>query len=278
LSPWARDRYLAFPIGDTTRVLLPRPDSVASSIAGDCDVARQLADWDPELELVESRLAIEGGDVLVSGAVVLVGATTILANADRFEEGPAGVEACLEELFDREVVVVGGREGAVPHEHLDMYVSFVGGRRLLLGDPRLTRRLFDRPDELENASLEARSIGVFSWQTQAEAATLYDELAGLLVDAGFLVQRLPILHTDDGDLLTWNNAVTERRGTRGTAYVPSYGIPSLDDLARRTWTQAGYEVKSVRCAQVIGEGGAVRCLTNVLRDRPVRGQSPPVGR
>jgi hypothetical protein len=278
LSPWARDRYLIVPSDDAHRVLLPRPESVASTVAGDCDVGRLLVEEDPDLELVETELAVEGGDVLVCDRFALVGAGTILANSADVEGGADDVKARLERLLDREVVVVGDPEGSVPHEHLDMYLSSVGGRRVLLGDPRLTRGFFLKRDDPASASPEARSIGVFSWETQLRTAPLYDALARGLEEAGFSVRRVPILHTDDGELVTWNNAVTDRCGTRRVAYVPVYGIPILDDMARRIWTKAGYAVKPIRCVQVIREGGAVRCLTNALRAHAARDQPPPVVR
>jgi N-dimethylarginine dimethylaminohydrolase len=262
LSPWARDRYVVFLRAERTCVLLPKSDSVASDNVGDLDVARKLAGTIEGLEVVHSDLDLEGGDVIVTDEHVLVGIGTVLANEGRFREG---VEAYLEAVFDRQVVVVGEDEGSVPHVHLDMFVTAVGPRRLLLGDPSLTEGYFRVQHEPGAATIDARSIGGFARQTQEDWAPAYEEIAEQLRRAGFRVERIPILHTDDGNLVTWNNAVTERRGSEAHAYVPSYGIPVLDRDAHERWRKLGYRVHPVRAAEVIRHGGAIRCLSNVVR-------------
>jgi hypothetical protein len=49
-------------------------------------------------------------------------------------------------------------------------------------------------------------------------------------------------------------------------YVPDYGVPYLDRLARKVWAEIGYEAFPVPSAGIIRHGGAVRCVTNVLAD------------
>jgi N-dimethylarginine dimethylaminohydrolase len=262
LSPWARDRYVVFDRGKRTCVLLPSADSVASGAVGDLVVARKLGAFLGGLEVVESKLDVEGGDVIVTDEHVFVGIGTILANGERF---PDGVEAHLEELFEREVVVVGEEGRTVPHPHVDMFLTAIGSRRLLLGDPRLAEGYFRIEHEPDAATSAARAIGSMSRQTQEERVPDYEAIAGQLRGAGFVVERIPILHTDDDDLVTWNNVVTERRGSKRHAYVPAYGIPVLDRLAHERWRQLGYDVHPVRATEVILHGGAIRCLSNVVR-------------
>jgi hypothetical protein len=147
-----------------------------------------------------------------------------------------------------------------------MFLSVVGSRTLLLGDPRLALEYFDARDALGIESTDVRGVGSFRRSTQIHCARVYSEIAARLEASGFEVRRIPILHGDDGeDVITWNNAVVERRGDRLRAYVPNYGIPLLDRKANECWRRTGAEVFPVRANLVILEGGAVRCLSNVLR-------------
>ncbi|MHC4931609.1 MAG: hypothetical protein ACYTGV_05390, partial [Planctomycetota bacterium] len=133
------------------------------------------------------------------------------------------------------------------------------------GDPRLASDFLKVQFDPDAADPEARSVGIFSLQSQNEWIPGYEKLAAQLRRRGFRVERLPILHSDDGTILTWNNAVVERRSGVPIAYVPRYGIPSLDRLAFRRWEQLGFRVEPVRCTRIIAHGGAVRCLTSTRR-------------
>ena len=49
------------------------------------------------------------------------------------------------------------------------------------------------------------------------------------------------------------------------AFVPRYGVKRLDDQAQARWRSWGYQVHPIDMRTTIPYGGAVRCLTNVLR-------------
>ena len=79
-------------------------------------------------------------------------------------------------------------------------------------------------------------------------------------------------------MLTWNNALVERRHDGARAYVPTYGLPLLDDAAVRAYRQAGFRVFPIDVAAIAENGGTVRCLTNVVEwrvERPSRVVAEP---
>lgn len=242
VSAWARDRYICFRKGDTPCILLPDARLVQEGTQGDLLVARGLREWAPGLRVIRSRLDLEGGNVLVTRSRVLVGCSAVADNADwcggRVEE----FAERLGDVFGRPVVVVGEDEDALPHDHIDMFVSAAGRGRLLVGDPRRA-----------GAGAEHER-----W------APVYDAVAAQLRSEGFHVFRIPILHAPTG-LVTWNNAVTERRGETDIVYLPRYGRPALDAAAAACWRRLGFAVRPIDVRGAIRHGGAVRCLSNELR-------------
>jgi hypothetical protein len=238
-------------------VLVPPERAVPEGWTGDLSVARALARWDPSLRVVESPLHVEGGNVLLTRGHVITGPLTVLDNAARLGADPAAVRGMLATAFDRRLVVVESADPRLAEEHVDMYLSVVGDRRLLLGDPRLALAC----DSLDGPLQE---LGTFDPRTQVELAAEYDRIAARLRSEGFSVARVPILHATDGIVVTWNNAVVEERDGRRVAYVPRYGLPDLDAAAHACWRREGFEVRPVSAERVVVLGGSVRCVTNTL--------------
>jgi len=265
LSAWARDRYVLFTRDRSSCVLVPQTASVRAPWRGDLEVPRRLCKRFPGLRLIETRLAFEGGNLLVTDDHVIVGESVLLDSRAAFDGDDAAVIAELERTFARRALVIGDSSTSAPHGHVDMFLSTVDPRTLLLGDPSLTLEYFDARDSLGIESPDVRGVGSFRRSTQIHYARVYARIAAQLEAEGFEVKRIPILHGDDGDdVITWNNAVIEKRGGQLHAYVPNYGIPLLDRKANECWRRAGAEVCPIRADLVILEGGAVRCLSNVF--------------
>jgi N-dimethylarginine dimethylaminohydrolase len=269
LSAWARDRYVFFTRDRVPHVLFPQTESVRAPWRGDLEVPQRLLRYFPALRLVETRLSLEGGNVLLTDDRVIVGESVLLDSRPAFDGDDAAVIAELERTFGRRALVIGDPATKAPHAHVDMFLSVVGPRTLLLGDPGLALEYFDTRDSLGIECTDIRGVGSFRRSTQTHCARVYARIAAQLEAEGFEVKRVPILHCDDGDdVITWNNAVVERRHGKLRAYVPNYGIPLLDRKANECWRRAGADVFSVRADLVILEGGAVRCLSNVFAPTP----------
>ncbi len=272
VSCWSRDRYIPFVKSGRRYVLLPRELEILEERKTELSIGRALPSLSPGVEIIESKFDIEGGNVLLDLDHVLIGAETIEDNLEQFDQDSDAVLSAIESVFGREPVVVGDVDSGLVHAHIDMFVTIIGPRRALVGDPRLSQSLFRVRELIGTESTQVRDIGEFSEETQSHFEELYEGVVNDLTDAGFEVTRIPILHGDGGEVLTWNNAVLEVRDGKRIAYVPRYDVPLLDEAAFAVWEAAGYSVKPLRSELIITRGGAIRCLTNVVERR----SSPPV--
>ena len=127
-----------------------------------------------------------------------------------------------------------------PHPHLDMFFAVADDKTVLVGEV-----------SGDGATPVLRAQ--------------YDAIASALRARSFRVERLPIMHLGGDRVLTWTNVLTETRDTN-IAYVPRYGV-ALDEQAHAVWRRCGFSVVPIDCARLVEWGGAVRCLTNVVRWR-----------
>ncbi len=259
VSGWARDRYVLFGKGGKECLLLPRRDAVVPTRLGDLKVAQELKRLAPELLVIESDLVLEGGDLLFTPEEVIAGPAAVAVNVVRGERTEADVRARLEEVFGRRLVVAADRDSPLAREHVDMYVAVAGPRTLFLGDPRLALAALEEGEDV-------RRFGRFPREKQLAFAEAYDKVAARLKEEGFEVKRLPSLHAEDHVILTWTNAVVDVRDGRRRVYVPCYGLKRLDRAAQDAWAGAGCEPVPISAEAVIVLGGAVRCVTNAVRE------------
>ncbi len=127
-----------------------------------------------------------------------------------------------------------------PHPHLDMFFAAADDQTVLVGEA-------------------SRDGATPTLRAQ------YDVIASALHAAGLRVERLPMVHLGGDRVLTWTNVLTETRDTN-IAYVPRYGV-ALDAQAYAVWRRCGFSVVPIDCSRLVEWGGAVRCLTNVVRWR-----------
>lgn len=121
----------------------------------------------------------------------------------------------------------------------------------------------------QTASVVEASLGM---------APALDAIAQQLHEAGYEVVRVPALIPDQQPtldkegrpqpgypFLTYTNVLTEKREDQPIVYLPQYGFGQLDEVARRTWHELGFQVKTVDgFATSAMYGGAMRCCTKVL--------------
>jgi hypothetical protein len=259
VSGWARDRYILFAKGEKECLFLPRRETVAPRRIGDLAVARELKKLEPDLEVIDGELSLEGGNVLFTPEEVIAGPAVLVDNVAIAEGGEETVRARLEETFGRRLVLAADEESPLAREHVDMYVAVAGPKTLLLGDPRPALKAIDEGEDV-------RRFGTFSREHQLGLAEEYDRIAAHLKEEGFEVKRIPILHADDRVILTWTNAVVETRGDKRRVYLPSYGLKRLDAIAQGVWASLGWEPVPIDAEALIVLGGGVRCVTNTRRD------------
>ncbi len=254
VTSWARDRYVAIRDGDRSAFLTPRIDRVDPEYLG--DLAGAHASAAPSARCFPTGYSFEGGDVACNGTHAFIGWKTV---TDNLENGMTDdIEAAFARMFGCPLVVVG--RPAPPHEHLDMFMTVVDERTVLLGDPVLGLELLGREPADNVPDFDA-------WTQVALHSGLlarYECVLNELERQGLTVRRLPIVHGEDGNVLTWNNAVIERRADGRRAYMPAYGLPELDEVAARAFREVGVAVLPIDVAAIAPSGGTVRCLTNVI--------------
>jgi hypothetical protein len=258
VSGWARDRYVFFEKDGKECLFLPRRDAVAPKRLGDLAIAKELKRIEPGLEVIEGDLDLEGGNLLFTPDEVIAGPAALSFNvAEGMPE--KDVRSSIEDVFGRRLVVAAAADSPLAREHVDMYLAVAGPKTLLLGDPRAALEAIEQGEDV-------RAFGRFPRERQLKLAEAYDRVEERLKEEGFEVSRLPILHAEDGVILTWTNAVVETRGEERRVYLPCYGLKRLDALAQAAWRAHGWEPVPITADALIVLGGGVRCVTNTRRN------------
>ncbi|MCK5941150.1 MAG: hypothetical protein KAI24_04200 [Planctomycetes bacterium] len=267
LTTWARDRMLAVGVsGSPADLLTPPEDRVDADYGGDLAVAKTWAQQNGG-RTAAAKLWFEGGDIASNGTRLFVGWCSVMQNVGD-DEAPVDAVVAFERLVALPTVVVG--KPIAPHPHLDMYLTVLDERTVLVGDPikgaDLLRRIVDQG---EYDSLP--DFDDWSEDSQRAVVSLYSAVATEVRRVGLRAVRVPILHGDRGGIMTWNNALVERRAGVSRAYAPSYGVPVLDEAAHAVYRAAGCQVAPIDVAAIAPHGGTVRCLTNVVAWRRAPG-------
>ncbi|MCA9504772.1 MAG: hypothetical protein H6748_21280 [Spirochaetaceae bacterium] len=220
LTIWPQDPFLVLETqAGGTRLLrahgFERADDrvMAEAIAGS-------AGW----SVGDSALEFEGGNVVADTRRIFVGANTIRRNAIAADVAEAEIAARFEASLGAPVVVVG--PVPQPLAHLDMYLTPLGGDRVLLADPGAGAAIAERLLEASPESVARFEETVSAWffadpavatlpgrdapieapdlsgatrraaRDSARLAPLFDSLADALRARGLDVHRVPILLDD----------------------------------------------------------------------------------
>jgi N-dimethylarginine dimethylaminohydrolase len=233
-SIWPQDPFVVLAAKHGKPVLL---SSREFTRADDRLIARNLAKhlgW----ECRQSELTFEGGNIVPARRHVFIGANTVFDNAEKSKLPPARVVRKFRRELGRSVIVL----GPVPQPvgHIDMMITPLDDRRLLLADPRWGARL--AKDELKKHPKDViaferycedyyfggpaikvlydpkgKSIlppKVVGQTSKAVTETLsiandLDKLAGSLEKRGYEVWRVPFLSRTDTISASKKEAVPE---------------------------------------------------------------------
>jgi hypothetical protein len=264
MTTWSRDRWLALgpAAGSSVTVLLAPRGEVAAGIwperAGDeriaADIAKALA---PAVESSRSSLYFDGGDFLADSENVFIMPRVLQRNIqitvqDRFE-----LLTRFSDELKRNVILL----DQAPDHHAAMFMTSVGNRTMVVGDPSLGKKHFPASDSHQRELLPDGAD--FSAQTQR----LFDAVAAQSESSGYKVIRIPTVVSPDGrTFLTYVNSIIDQQGHRRIVYLPFYrGVEELNVAASKVWESLGYEVRSVDSTTTYRHFGALHCLVNVLR-------------
>lgn len=279
ITVWARDRFVVKAAKDNLRkriVVLPSlPRSEGQDRLNDKKVPEIIAKANGEnIEARKSDLFFEGGNIVTSDKHLFTGYSTVI---DHERDSDEEIISRLEQEFGKKVVVVGSPEESEPDEHIDMYLTPISDRVVLLGDPSLgTKILAEQRNKTVQFQEDLQSAYELLYRedqedTDAEEIlSSYTHVKKQLESMGFKVERIPIVHVDWDKVITYNNVLMETRKGKRIVYMPVYGIKELDTTARKKYESLGFEVRAVDVSKIYKHGGTLRCVTNVLSRRAVQ--------
>jgi hypothetical protein len=268
MTCWSRDRWLALPPRDRsgrTLLLLPRGEVAAEAWparAGDGRIGFDLASSCPKrLRAERSRLYFDGGDFAADAHSVFVAGSVLERNIQRTVEDPERFVREMSRVLSRKVVLLRN----APDHHVGMYMMPIGGRRVLVGDPRIARMLLSGRQQ-DAAAVRSMLAAAGGWDAGCETQRRFDAVAACCREAGYAVHRIPVVPAADGrTYLTYCNVLLDERDGTRTVYMPVYrGAGILNRAAAAAWRKEGYTVRRVDCTRVYRHGGSLRCLVNVL--------------
>ena len=258
ITSWSRDRWIALgPAKDRldTTLVAPRGEMGAEiwpGRKGDERVAEELAETLIDTAFLRSGLWFDGGDFVADSETVFVTPNVLRRNLQVTVKTRDELVTRLKRLLGRKVVLLDD----APDHHAGMFMMAVGGRTVLVGDPRAAKGLIDG-----DGSALLPGGADFSEETAAK----FDAVAKQCEAAGYRVVRIPLAAGVDGrTFVTSLNAILETRGGRRIVYMPTVsGAELLNAAAREVWEGLGYDVRPVDCTSSYRMFGSLRCLVNV---------------
>ena len=217
LTIWPQDPFLVLDGEDGPR-LLASPEFAR---AQDIEMARIVSNH-LELPLEYAPFNFEGGNIVADAEYAFVGANTIRGNAIRQNRPEREIAELFRDVLGKPIIVIG--PAPQPVGHLDMMLTPLGERRLMLADPRWGARLaqaeldhnaqavtdferasernfFGHADITEVTTLDGKiirpppivgSTAMAIAESEAIADSL-DRVAEMLQGLGFEVIRVPFL-------------------------------------------------------------------------------------
>ncbi len=281
ITVWARDRFVVKSTKDNLRkriVVLPNlPRSECNDRLNDKQVPVIIAEANgTSVEARESRLFFEGGNIVTSDKYLFTGYSTVM---DPKLPSDDDVIRLLGDEFGRKVIVVGTLNTPEPNGHIDMYLTPISDKVVLLGDPTLAKNILVpecEEHEAEETQLVEEESSEEDYYLEKESVPTeevlrsYDLVKKQLERKGFKVERIPIVHDEHGCAITYNNVLMEARNGKRIVYMPVYGIEKLDAVATKKFQSLGFEVRPVDVSRIYRFGGTLRCVTNVLARRTVQ--------
>ena len=261
ITSWARDRLAVLePMGAGPLTLLapPVPMTGVEARANDWLVPWSLREaMGADARLVRASFRFEGGDLIADEDRVYV--ATPLFERNPFES-EGRVMAQLEHALGRPVVRFGRAGHPSPSHHIGMFVTPVGDGVVLYGDPTLGLELVGVQTTLEVGGAP------LTLDRTATSREPFAEVQRTLAASGRRTLALPLLMSDQPHAwLSYDNALMERRDGRLHVYMPSYGVPALDQRAKEIYESVGAVVHPIDVSHLFRLGGTVRCLVAPLR-------------
>ena len=295
LSIWPQDPFLILEGSDTPKMVVSKKFDRGDDLIMAEQLSSQLG-----LEIIETDLHFEGGNIVCSGQKIFIGRDTVSRNMADLGASEGQIIRRFEKLLGVSVEIVGTTPQ--PIGHIDLIVTPLGEEVISVADlnlgaeiiqevldqsPREILRFIEEcednffgSDQIESVTDLAGNQLVrpnlkdglqHAIQYSRELSSDLDAIASDLQKQGFRIVRAPALVSNlEGEeirfpILTYNNVLLETRNEQNIVYLPQYGLNTLDQAACTSWESLGYLVKPVEgFATSAMYGGSLRCCTKVL--------------
>ena len=198
----------------------------------------------------------DGGDLLSDERFAFVAANFLARNQPYDTDDRSGLLKRIGDAFNKTVIAIGNETTDVPDHHIGMYLTPLGNGAVAVGDPDLGLALTGDLPEASTLAIERDTSKYAPFRFVAEA----------LEAKGLRVVRIPMLLTTRPQVyVTYNNAIQETRGSQKRIYMPTYGIPTLDQAATAVYEKEGWTVLPINVTKVYTYTGSLRCLIGILR-------------
>lgn len=275
ITIWSRDRFImksGNSDGCVTTVLLPRiPENRDINRHNDKEVPVVISLlYGKSLEIHESALFFEGGNIVTNDSRLFTGYSTLLTQEGKSKDE---IIKLLEKEFGKKVLVVGSMSVPEPLWHIDMYLTPISDSLVLLGEPIIERDglsygyeegMTCRPEDMVALLAEYSTKDHIVTFLNGLKLQSFDYVESQLIQEGYFVERIPITYDENGSIITYNNVLMETRGNKRIVYMPVYRVPWLDEIATDKYEELGFEVRPIDVSGIYMYDGSLRCMTNVL--------------
>ncbi|MCO4743307.1 MAG: agmatine deiminase family protein [Proteobacteria bacterium] len=269
ITSWMRDRLAVLPATiDRPAVFLapPAPMAGAGERVHDWTVPWTLADRLGSTAIARETLyQFEGGDLIADEHAAYVAAPLLGRNPDW---SPADLVAALETDLGLPVIPIGFDGQPVPEHHIGMFVTPIGQGKVIVADPAAGLGLLNEEERRHGLEVGNQPLQV---DTSAALADRFDLVAETLSAQGLDVVRLPLVpSTTPWVWMSYNNVMLEHRTDGLHVFMPTYGVPKVDDAATAVWLAQGAVVHPIDVSALFRYGGSVRCLVAPLSRKDAR--------
>ena len=258
ITPWAKDRCgtLQAADGRSAMAVPPVRATDAGARGNDERVPDLLASRLPGTDCHALPFFFDGGDLLSDERFAFVAANFLARNQPYDTDDRSGLLKRIGDAFNKTVIAIGNETTDVPDHHIGMYLTPLGNGAVAVGDPDLGLALTGDLPEASTLAIERDTSKYAPFRFVAEA----------LEAKGLRVVRIPMLLTTRPQVyVTYNNAIQETRGSQKRIYMPTYGIPTLDQAATAVYEKEGWTVLPINVTKVYTYTGSLRCLIGILR-------------
>ena len=273
LTPWARDRRIArsgLQGSERSSLVPPAKDWYDINRRNEIKLPFILEDLKIAPEATPLPFILDGGNLVNDADYAFIGGNNIALNRNLIPKAQ-DFKRMLALYLGKKVIHVFARKQQVPWEHIDMYVTPLAGKKIMVGSPALAQEIFAQVSENHPIVSEKFLKTSFS----KERTQLFDDVAIQLGKLGCEVIRVPVVpHYTDHWMITYNNVLMDFRDHRSVVYLPVFGIKSLDRFAENVYLDAGFEVRKVNLYTLYRHGGTLRCFANVTKRIPNSGSIP----